>query len=282
MPVSKAILNGTQKLKARTLSVVEIVRDGSFYWQTETKLPPNMQSLGWKEVEDGLFEVERPKRKDVAAFGREIEALGWKIKRSEYMVIGEAPKLKPTEKTEGESKLGEYLTAKESLEEAKTEVETKKVVLRDWMTINAAPKDPAHGDARLAQIGSYKVHNSWVNGRETKWDDRDHSPVGDWAIEEGYADELCNVIMHRTVTFEEYEREGIPEGFEGSVVIDPETYDYYNRVGAVPKEIHEEFEGRGKGHYAVKVYETKELSCTGCGMTMKKTQKFCGECGQKK
>jgi hypothetical protein len=133
----------------------------------------------------------------------------------------------------------------------------------------------------VAQIGTHRVHNSWVKGRETKFDDRDHKPVGDWAIENDCADELVTVILHKTVSYEEFAKSGVPEGFEGNINIDHDVYDWYAKIGAVPTDIHDAFEARGKGYYGVKVYETKEFGCPSCGHKMGKTQKFCGECGTK-
>jgi hypothetical protein len=281
MPVSKAVATGKKPLKAKSLKVVELIRDGGFFWQTDVKIPETMQNkLGWKEVDTGIFEVERPRQAKLADFGHEIEGFGFKIKRIERQEVVASPTLKDEEKTEGETKLHDYLEAKDEAATAKTASEAARDILKDWMVGNAAPKDPAHPDARLAQIGGYKVHNSWVKGRETKWDDRDHKPIGDWAIEEGCAEEMVKVILHKTISFDDYKVEGVPEGFEGSISIDPDVYEYYSRIGAVPKDINDAFEGRGRGYYGVKVYETKELSCTSCGMTVKKTQKFCGECGQ--
>ena len=268
--------------KIKGLKVIEIIRDGDYFWQTDAKIPATMQTkLGWKEVDDGIFEVNRPPRSGLAAYGREVEAFGFKIKRTEQQTVIAAPVLEDETKTEGQTKLDAYLLAKQVAADAKETSDDVRDELKGWMVANAAPKDPAHPDARIAQIGKHKVHNSWVNGRETKWDDRDHKSVGDWAIDEGCANELVQVVIHQTVTFSAYEEHGIPEGFEGNIAIDPDVYDLYVRTGAVPKEIHDAFEARGDGYYGVKVYETKDTSCVHCGSKVAKTAKFCGECGTK-
>lgn len=268
--------------KIKSLKVIEIIRDGDYFWQTDTNIPATMQAkLGWKEVDDGIFEVNRPPRSGVVAYSREVESFGFKIKRTEQQQVIASPVLEDAEKTEGETKLDAYLLAKQVAADAKETSDDVRDELKAWMVEHAAPKDPAHADARIAQIGKYKVHNSWVKGRETKWDDRDHKPVGDWAIGEGCANELVQVVIHRTVTFSEYEDEGIPDGFEGNISIDPDVYDFYVRTGAVPKEVHDTFEARGNGYYGVKVYETKDTSCTNCGAKVPKKAKFCGECGTK-
>jgi hypothetical protein len=267
--------------KIKSLKVIEVIRDGDYFWQTDGKIPATMQTkLGWKEIDDGIFEVQRPRPTELVSYAREVEAFGFKIKRTEQQQVVASPVLEDEEKTEGETKLKMYLDAKDEAAQAKETSDDMRDELKGWMVEHAAPKDPAHPDARIAQIGKHKVHNSWVNGRETKWDDRDHKPVGDWAIGEGCADELVQVVIHRTVTFSEYEDQGIPDGFEGNIAIDPDVYDFYVRTGAVPKEIHDAFESRGNGYYGVKVYETKDTSCGNCGSKVAKTAKFCGECGQ--
>ena len=189
--------------------------------------------------------------------------------------------VEPDALTEGEGILKAYNDAKEAEKAAKDLKDEKRGDLQGWLKDNGAPKDPAHDDARVAQIGTHKVHNSWVKGRETKFDDRDHKPVGDWAIENECADEMVQVIIHKTVSYEEFAKEGVPEGFEGNINIDPDVYEWYAKIGAVPPDVHDAFEARGNGYYAVKVYETKEFSCPSCGHKMGKTQKFCGECGTK-
>jgi hypothetical protein len=284
VPISKSSVTGhVKKGKLKLLKVVESIREGSYIWQTDTKIPAIMQSsLGWKAVDDGVFEVERPRQADLPAYGRAIEEFGFKVKRTEKQEIGAPVALDDEEKSLGQQTLDAYLGAKATAKTAAEASDDARDELKVWLVKNGAPKDPAHPDARLAQIGSHKVHNSWVKGRQTPWDDRDHGPVGDWAIQEGCADELLGVIVHKTIPFSEYEKDGIPEGFEGSVTIDPDVYEYYTRIGAVPPELHDTFEARGKGYYGVKVYETLELSCESCGATVKKTQKFCGECGTKR
>lgn len=268
--------------KIKTLKIIEVIRDGDYYWQTDAKIPGTMQTkLGWKEIDDDIFEVQRPPRSGLAAYGREVESFGFKIKITEQQKVIASPVLEDGEKTEGEKRLKLYLDAKDKAVQAKETSDDMRDELKGWMVANAAPKDPAHPDARIAQIGKHKVHNSWVNGRETKWDDRDHKPVGDWAIGEGCADELVQVVIHRTVSFSDYEENGIPDGFEGNIAIDPAVYDFYVRTGAIPKDIHDAFEARGDGYYGVKVYETKDTSCTNCGHKVAKTAKFCGECGNK-
>jgi hypothetical protein len=268
--------------KPKSLKVIEVIRDGDYFWQTDMKIPAPMQSkLGWKEVDDGVFEAQRPRPDALVDYGREVESFGFKIKRIEQQPKVVAPVLGAVEKSEGEKKLQLYLDAKDEAAQAKETSDDMRDELKDWMVANAAPKDPAHPDARIAQIGKYKVHNSWVNGRETKWDDRDHKPVGEWAIQEGAAEDLVQVIIHRTVSFNEYENSGIPEGFKGTIQIDPDVYDFYVRTGAIPKNIHDAFEARSKGYYGVKVYETQATACDNCGTKVAKTAKFCGECGQK-
>jgi hypothetical protein len=281
MPRTKAEVTGTAKKKLKNLNTIEIIREGRIFWQTDTKIPDTMQAnLGFEEVESGIFEVERPKSSELPAFGRSIESFGFKVKRTEQQEVISQVSLGDDERSEGEKKLQTYRDAKQAAADAKDASDIARDGLKDWMVDNAAPKDPAHPDARVANIGGFKVHNSWVNGRETKWDDRDHSPVADWAVEEGTADELVQVIVHKTIPYSEYDQNGIPEGYEGSVAIDKDTYDWYVRIGAVPKDLHDAFEARGKGYYGVKIYETKEMACGNCGAEVKKTQKFCGECGQ--
>jgi hypothetical protein len=282
MPVSKTAAGNVKKRKTKGLTIVESMRDGSYVWQTAGKIPVTMQTtLGWEEVDDGVFEVTRPRQADLPEFGRTIESFGFKIKRIEKKPVVGALAISSEEETEGEGKLNKYLTAKDLAAAAKTTSEEARDVLRDWMILNSAPSNPAHSDARVAQIGTHKVHNSWVRGNGTPWDERDHGPISNWAIEEGCANDVVQVILHKTITFDEYAANGIPEGFEGSVSVDPDVYDYYLRIGAFPTEIRDAFEDRGKGHYAVKVYDTQELCCDNCGKTVKKTQKFCGECGAK-
>jgi hypothetical protein len=239
------------------------------------------ENLGWSDVGDGVFEVERPRTRDLPEFGRTIEGYGFKIKRLEQRSVIEAVIPKPEALAAGESVLNTFLEKKQAAADAKTEADSARGELQDWLKVNGAPKDPAHEDARLAQIGTHKVHNSYVKGRETKWDDRDMKPVADWAIDEGCANEMVAVIVHKTIPFEDFEQNGVPEGFEAEMNIDADVYDYYVRVGAVPTEIHDAFEARGKGYYGVKVYQTKEFGCPSCGHKMSKTQKFCGECGTK-
>jgi hypothetical protein len=284
MPVSKPQATGTAKPKSKklkTLNVIEVVREGRIFWQTDSKVPDTMQAnLGFKSIDDGIFEVERPRSADLPNFGRSIEGFGFKVKRTEQQEVVSQVQISDDERSEGETKLQGYLDAKDAASVAKTASESARDELKDWMVDNAAPKDPAHPDARIAQIGGHKVHNSWVNGRQTTWDNRDHGPVAEWAAEEGCADELVQVVVHKTISYEAYEENGIPEGYEGSVAVNQDTYDWYVRIGAVPTPVHDAFEARGKGYYGVKVYETKELACTNCGAEVKKTQKFCGECGQ--
>lgn len=268
--------------KVKSLKVIEVIRDGDYFWKTDAKVPATMQTaLGWEEVEDGIFEVQRPRPTELVEYARKVEAFGFKIKRTEQQMVVASPVLDDEEKSEGATTLDKYLEAKEAAALAKANSEVARDELKDWMLAHAAPSNPAHDEARVAQIGKHKVHNSWVRGRETKWDDRDHKPVGDWAIEEGCANEVVQVVIHKTVTFDEYEQNGIPEGFDGAISIDPDVYDFYVRTGAVPKEIHDTFEARGKGYYGVKVYETKDSACDNCGSKVAKAAKFCGECGAK-
>ena len=281
MPVSKSASKAAAK-KAKSLKVFEIVREGRIFWQTDTKIPTTMaENLGWSEVGDGVFEVERPRTRDLPDFGRTIEGYGFKVKRLEQRSVVEAVIPKPEALAAGETVLKTFLEKKQAATDAKTEADDARGELQDWLKDNGAPKDPAHEDARLAQIGTHRVHNSYVKGRETKWDDRDMKPVADWAIEEGCADEMVSVIFHKTVPFEHFDQNGVPEGFEAEMNIDADVYDYYVRIGAVPTEVHDAFEARGNGYYGVKVYQTKEFGCPSCGHKMSKTQKFCGECGTK-
>ena len=285
MPVSKTDKkngHGSPGPKAKSLKVFEEMRDGSIFWQTESKIPATMaENLGFSQTGEGLWEVERPLSADVPDFARSIEGYGYKLKRLERLEVVAATPVEPAALSEGEGILKGYNDAKDAEKAAKELKDERKIELVDWLRDNGAPKDPAHADARVAQIGTHKVHNSWVKGRETKFDDRDHKPVGDWAIENGLADEMVQVIIHRTVSYEEFAKNGVPEGFEGNINIDPDVYKWHAGVGSIPSDIHEAFENRGKGYYGVKVYETKEFGCPACGKTMGKTQKFCGECGTK-
>jgi hypothetical protein len=277
MPVSKS-----DAKKVKSLKVFEQVRDGAIYWQTEAKIPATLEeNLGFVQTEDGLFEVERPLAAELPDFARAIEGYGFKLKRLERREVVEASMPVDDALTEGETILKAYNTAKDAEKKAKETKDEKKGELQEWLQENGAPKDPAHDQARVAQIGTHKVHNSWVKGCETKFDDRDHKPVGDWAIENDCADELVQVIVHKTISYEEFAKNGVPEGFEGNINIDRDVYEWHAKIGAVPKDIHDSFEARGQGYYGVKVYETKEFGCPSCGHKMGKTQKFCGECGTK-
>lgn len=270
--------------KAKSLKVFEEVRGGRIFWQTDAKLPTTMvENQGWSRNDDGVFEIERPRNSDLPAFGREVEGYGFKVKRMEQRSVVAATTPKPEALSEGETLLDSYLQRKDA--EAKA-VQARKDAgedLRGWLKDNGAPTNPTHEDARVSQIGTHRVHNSYVRGRETKWDDRDHKPVADWAVKEGCANEMVSVVYHKTVSFEEFEcdRSTPPEGYEAEMVIDPDVYDYYVRIGAVPAEVHEAFEARGKGYYGLKVYQTAEYGCPNCGHKVGKTQKFCGECGTK-
>ncbi len=283
MPVSKIDKKkeATPK-KAKSLKVFEQVRGGAIFWQTESKIPALMaDNLAFSQTEEGLWEVERPLAAELPEFARKIEGYGFKLKRLERREVVANAVIEETALTEGETFLKEYQTAQDAVKAAEAVKDEKRGDLRGWLIDNGAPKDPAHDDARVAQIGTHRVHNSWVKGRETKFDDRNHEPVGDWAIENDCADEMVQVILHKTVSYEEFEKNGVPAGFEGSINIDPDVYEWYAKIGAIPPDIHDAFEARGKGYYGVKVYETKEFSCPSCGHTMGKTQKFCGECGTK-
>jgi hypothetical protein len=285
MPVSKAVAEGkvpANAKKKKSLKVFEVVREGRIFWQTDAKLPPTMvTNLGWAEAADGLFEIERPKTCNLPDFGRSIEGYGFNLKRLEQRKVVAAAVPKDEALEEGKAVLDTYLQAKEAEKRAKEDAQEARGGLQDWLQDNGAPKDPAHPEARVAQIGTHKVHNSYVRGRETKWDDRDPDPVADWAEQDGHAEELVSVILHKTIPYEEYAKSGIPEGFEGTFNIDPDVYDYYVRIGAVPPDVHDSFENRGSGYYGVKVYETKEYACPNCDHKVGKTQKFCGECGTK-
>ena len=283
MPVSKSdAKKGPPGPKAKSLKVFEQVRDGAIFWQTEAKIPDTMaDNLGFSQTGEGLWEVERPLSSELPTFAQDIESYGFKLKRLERREVVATAPIEPNALTEGEVILKDYLALQAAEKKAKADKDEKKGDLQGWLKDNGAPKDPAHDAARVAQIGTHKVHNSWVKGRETKFDDRDHKPIGDWAIENDCADEMVQVIIHRTVSYEEFAKDGVPEGFEGNINIDPDVYEWYAKIGAVPKDIHDAFEARGKGYYGVKVYETKEFSCPSCGHKMGKTQKFCGECGTK-
>jgi hypothetical protein len=283
MPVSKTQKkNGPPVKKPKSLKVFEQVRDGAIYWQTEVKIPDTMAgNLGFSQTEEGLWEVERPLSSELPSFAQDIEGYGFKLKRLERREVVANSVVEPGALSEGEGILKAYNDAKDAEKAAKETKDEKKGELQDWLTVNGAPKDPAHADARLAQIGTHRVHNSWVKGRQTEFDARDHKPVGDWAIENECADKMVEVIVHKTVSYEEFEKNGVPEGFEGNISINPDVYDWYAKIGAIPTDIHDAFEARGKGYYAVKVYETKEFGCPSCGHKMGKTQKFCGECGTK-
>ncbi len=283
MPVSKnQKKNGPPVKKPKSLKVFEEIRNGAIYWQTEAKIPATMaDNLGFSETGDGLWEIERPLGKDLPDFALSIENYGYKLKRLEQRSVVEAAVPKDEALSEGEEILDTYVEAKAAEKAAKAVSDEAKTGLQDWLQVNGAPKDPAHDAARVAQIGTRRVHNSWVKGRETKFDDRDHKPIGDWAIKNDCAGELVQVILHKTVSYDEFAENGVPEGYEGSFNIDPDVYDYYVRIGHVPKPVHDAFEARGTGYYGVKVYETKEIGCPSCGHKMGKTQKFCGECGTK-
>jgi len=283
MPVSKSQKkNGPPPKKVKSLKVFEEIRDGAIFWQTEAKIPSTMaDNLGFSETGEGLWEIERPMGKDLPDFARSIEDYGFKLKRLEKRSVVEAAVPKEKALSAGEEILDTYVEAKAAEKEAKVVSDAAKTELQGWLRVNGAPKDPAHDDARLAQIGTRRVHNSWVKGRETKFDDRDHKPIGDWAVKNDCANELVGVILHKTVSYDEFVENGVPEGYEGSFNIDPDVYDYYVRIGHVPTDVHDAFENRGKGYYGVKVYETKEIGCPSCGHKMGKTQKFCGECGTK-
>lgn len=283
MPVSKTDkAKGTPGPKAKSLKVFEQVRDGSIFWQTESKIPATMaDNLGFSQTAEGIWEVERPLAAELPDFARSIESYGFKLKRLERREVVANVNIEPTALSEGEGILKGYNDAKDAEKAAKDLKDERKGELQEWLSENGAPKDPAHVDARVAQIGTYRVHNSWVKGRQTAFDDRDHKPVGDWAIEEGVADEMVQVIIHKTVSYEEFAKNGVPTGYEGNISIDPDVYEFYAKIGAVPTDIHDAFEARGNGYYGVKVYQTKEFGCPSCGHKMGKTQKFCGECGTK-
>ena len=283
MPISKAdVKKGPPGPKAKSLKVFEQVRDGAIYWQTESKIPDTMaENLGFTQTGEGLWEVERPLSAELPDFAHSIESYGFKLKRLERREVVANTAVDAGALSEGEGILKAYNDAKDAEKAAKETKDERKGELQEWLGDNGAPKDPAHADARVAQIGTHRVHNSWVKGRETKFDDRDHKPVGDWAIENECADEMVQVIIHKTVSYEDFAKNGVPEGYEGNINIDSDVYEWYAKIGAIPKDIHDAFEARGKGYYAVKVYETKEFGCLSCGHKMGKTQKFCGECGTK-
>lgn len=271
-----------KKPRKKYLKVVEIYRSGRVFWRTETKIPANMQSnLGFKKNEDGSFEVERPRATELAAFGKAIQDFGYTVSRLEEKAPVKTSKIEGDTLTEGEACLNKYFDKKNAMDLAKTAYEGARGELQEWLVDHGAPKDPAHEEARVAKIGRHTAHNSWISGRETKWDERDHKPVCDWAIEEGCAEELVTVILHKTVSYEEFKANGVPEGFAGTFNVDRDVYDMYVRIGALPKEVHDSFEARGKGYYSPKVFETKEYECPSCGTSVKKAQKFCGECGTK-
>jgi len=268
--------------KVKTLKVFELVRDGAILWQTDAKLPaPMVRAMGWASAGEDVLEVERPLSANLLAFKEQLASFGFELKRLEQRTVVAAPTLKPATRSEGELILQDYLKAKDAqkVAEALTKNEGKR--LQEWLVGNGAPKDTVHPEARIAQIGTHKVHNSWVRGRETPFDKRDHSPVQEWAANEGCANELVNVVIHRTISYEEYLKAGVPDGFEKSFDIDPDMYEYYAGAGAIPRKLHETFEARGNGYYSLKIYDTKEAGCPECGTKVNKTQKFCGECGTK-
>ena len=247
MPVSKTdTKKGPPGSKAKSLKVFEQVRDGAIYWQTETKIPDTMAgNLGFSQTGEGLWEVERPLAAELPAFAQDIESYGFKLKRLERREVVANSVVEPAALSEGEGILKSYNDAKDAEKAAKDLKDEKKGELQGWLKDNGAPKDPAHADARVAQIGTHKVHNSWVRGRETKFDDRDHKPIGDWAIENECADEMVKVIIHKTVSYEEFAKEGVPEGYEGNINIDPDVYEWYAKIGAIPTDVHDTFEARG-------------------------------------
>jgi len=268
--------------RLKSFPVFETIRDGRFFWQTEFAVPETMQTAqGWKDIGDGIFECERPKPSEVVSFARSIEKFGLKVKRKEKDPAIVAPTLEDDDRDEGEKLLGSYQKAQDTVKAAETAKDDAKEDLKDWMKDNAAATNPAHPEARVANIGKFKVHNSYVQGRQTKWDDRDHNGPCEWAIEEGCANEMVQVIVHKTLTYEEFLLQGVPEGFEGSQSVDQDVYDYYVRTGAVPKKVNDVFEARGNPNYAVKIYTTTESSCSNCGLDIKKQAKFCSECGTK-
>ena len=265
--------------KSKSLKVFEQVREGTIFWRTETKIPATMaENLGWTKTDDDLFEVERPLARDLPAFGKAIEGYGFNLKRLEQRSVVEALVATDEVLDSGKTALKNLNEAREAEKEAKAFTTSTRKTLQDWLVENAAAHDPAHDQARIAQIGTSKVHNSWHRGNQTKFDERDHKPVADWAEENDCAEEMVQVVYHKTVSFEQHAKQGAPEGFEIALTIDSDVYDWYVRVGAVPTEIHDAFEARSRGYYVVKVFETKEFDCPSCGHKMGKTQKFCGEC----
>ena len=281
MPRSKQDVEGSGK-KLKSLKVFAQIREGVVFWQTEAKIPATMaDNLGWKEVGDGLREIEKPFDTDLPDFGRAVEGYGFKLRCLDQCSTVK-PAIPQDEVLEdGKTKLKAYSDAKKAVTKAEETRDEKRDELRGWLKPNGAPKDPEHDEARVAQIGTARVHNSWVRGRETKFDDRDHQPVADWAARYGCADEMVQVIFHKTVSYEEFASDGVPDGYEAAQTIDPDVYDWHVGIGAVPKSVHDGFENRGNGYYALKVYETKEFGCPSCGHKVGKTMKFCGECGMK-
>ena len=103
--------------KIKSLKVIEIIRDGDYFWQTDTKVPATMQTkLGGKEIDDGIFEVQRPRPTELVGYAREVEAFGFKIKRTEQQKVIASPVLEDEDKSEGEKRLQLYLDAKDEAE----------------------------------------------------------------------------------------------------------------------------------------------------------------------
>ena len=283
MPASR---KQTKSAKPKTLKVFEQIRNGTVYWLSETKIPKiAAEGLGFSKNAEGLFETERPLSSELRDFTARAIKFGFIIKKLDVQEPIKPSVSSAAALTEGEQRLKELLVAKEAVEKAKEEEEEAKNNIREWLQRNGAPKDPAHDEARVAQIGAHRVHNSWVRGRETKFDDRDHTLIADWAIREDCANELVNVVVHKTISYEEFLASGgdasLPDGFEMGYYVDSDMYDYFVGVGMVPNSLHSKFENRGSGYYALKLYESKDLSCPNCGHKVGKTQKFCGECGCK-
>ncbi len=272
-----------KKPRFKSLKVLEVARSGRIWWQTDSKMTATARdTFGFEEVdgEPGLWEVEKPKSGELASYGRQVTTLGFKLTRVELAEV--KPKtVTGTALSLGERVLRSLEEAKEAEKEAKEFTAKKRGIMQDWLIENGAPKDPAHEDARVAQIGSKRVHNSWTRGNQTKWDMRDHCVIADWAEENDRTEGLVGVIVHRLMTYEEFERDGAPEGYSSERTIDPDIYECYERVGEIPKDLHESFEDRTAGYYKVMIYDTKELACDACGISVKKTQKFCHECGAK-
>lgn len=268
--------------RAKNLNVFVAIRDGEVFWQTESKLPKTMvDNMGWSKTGEDAFEIVRPKSKGLAAFSTEIESYGFRLKVLEQQEAPIQTVVGPVALTEGEQKLKDYQDAKDAEEAAKVDREAKREILREWIKVNGSRNSPLYEDSRIAQLGRFRLYNSWTRGNQTSFEKRDTAQVAQWAIGEECGDEVLQVDIVKTVSYTDFVKNGLPEGFTSKFRIDPDMYDFYVRIGAIPVKIQEDFEARGKGRYDVRVFETKDFGCPSCGSKVTKTAKFCGECGTK-